>query len=83
MASQSRHTKTGVILRSGEFSGSIPLKVAAECPDLRIRVCRVGPADTWFSCPANVKIGGKSIRGFVTCGEDSVYRFIPYTNQEG
>lgn len=84
MASNSKHVSTGVLERASAFAGGYPTKVAARCADGRIRTVRVGPADTFFSLPANVKLGGKSTRGYVTTRDvdgKTEYVFIAYGDQ--
>jgi hypothetical protein len=60
------------------------------CPDGRLRTAYLGQdADTYFSWPARVKIGGKWIRGFVSVktvdgldtGEVVGMEFLAYTGK--
>ncbi len=41
--------------------------------------------DTFFSIPAQVSIGGRTIRGYITSNEDdagtSIYQFVPYRRE--
>lgn len=78
--SNSRYTKTQVVARHPQIMGGEPSKIAALCEDGRIRVVRVGYADSYWTAPAHVKIGGKSRKGHVTWtfGEnnETIYKFI-------
>lgn len=52
-------------------------------PDGSRRVVRCCCADTYSSIPARVRIAGRTVKGFVSCGKGAGYTFTPYDNQDG
>jgi hypothetical protein len=55
-------------------------RVPALCVDGRIRSARVtGEPDTWFSCPASVKVRGKTVSGFLVFDRGEQLEFIAYS----
>ncbi len=60
-------------------SGAMIRRCRALCEDGKIRVVICGMPDTLFSIPARARIGGKSVRGYVT-SDESGYLFRAYTN---
>jgi len=54
----------------------------AVCPDGRLRVCRIGLPDTFFSIPARARYDGETKRGFVTI-DSGVVTFNQNSNTTG
>ena len=51
----------------------------AICPDGKARAVRLAiTADTFFSIPASVVVGGKRVSGFVTFAEDGDERWVEF-----
>lgn len=44
------------------------------CQDGKVRSCRLGIPDTYFSIPAVLSYKGKTVSGYVTC-DDGVFKF--------
>ena len=45
---------------------AIQSEVPALCEDGDVRLATYGAADTWFSCPAKMRVGAKTVYGYVT-----------------
>jgi len=62
------------ILSSGPWMQLIAIR-GAICSDGKPRYAKItGQADTYFSCPARVKVNGKSVTGFISC-DNNGYTF--------
>lgn len=71
------------------YWGQVAKVTGALCPDGSQRVAYVsGEENTWFSLPANVKVRGKTVTGFLTCDSSpngvtavcNVWQFWPITS---
>lgn len=52
------------------------------CPDGKLRLCKLGIPDTFYTIPARMSIRGKTVAGFVSVDESAEspeYRFLTYT----
>lgn len=59
-------------------------KVKAFCADGQVRTATfTAEADTFFSVPARVSVGGKTVSGFVTSDKDSIFSFGGMVMPEG
>jgi hypothetical protein len=46
--------------------GNMTRRCLAKCEDGKLRVCKCGLPDTFFSIPASARIAGKYTKGFIT-----------------
>lgn len=72
--------KTEIIY--GPFPFRQPIKAKAFCADGKIRTFKVGIPDTFFSIPANGKIKGLSVRGFVSYRDGGEIEFTALLSRQ-
>lgn len=64
-------------------AGGMTRRAYALCEDNEYRLVTCGVPDTYFSIPGRVRVGGKSVRGFVSGGgSDRGYTFTAYKPKE-
>ena len=62
------------VLSRGPWSQLVQVR-NVECADGKRRnTCRIGIADTMWTCPAAVRVAGKTVTGFLECS-DNGYTF--------
>lgn len=74
----------GTWLEGEEFAyphGGFTRRAYAECEDGELRLAWCSIPDTAFSLPARVRIGTKTVKGFLTSRAAGL-AFVAYTNQE-